>query len=89
MIIILIVIIIIIIIITNQSRITNPITTPKSLHSEQQHNSFIFLYIRLVDNVMERSVPIIKQILLQEAAIEESLHLAVEGHKEAFGDFRR
>jgi len=42
---------------------------------------------RLVDNVIEYTAPLIKQILLQEAVIEESLHIAVDGHKEACGDF--
>lgn len=38
---------------------------------------------------MEKAVPTAKQLLLQEAVIEESIHMAVEGHKDTLSDFQR
>ncbi|XP_065054777.1 mitochondrial fission process protein 1-like [Rhopilema esculentum] len=44
---------------------------------------------RLVDSVMEQAVPITRSILLTESVIEESIHAAVEGRTETFGEWRQ
>eukprot|EP00112_Aurelia_sp_Birch-Aquarium-sp1_P026828 Seg976.3 transcript_id=Seg976.3/GoldUCD/mRNA.D3Y31 product="Mitochondrial fission process protein 1" protein_id=Seg976.3/GoldUCD/D3Y31 len=44
---------------------------------------------RLVDTAMEQAAPYAKQILQQEAVIEESIHVAVEGRTDAIGEWSR
>lgn len=71
-----------------QPSIENSILNPHLVVLEILYLKIFSLTLRLVDNVMLHAVPITKKILLQEAVIEERLHMAVDGHKDTLADFR-